>query len=126
MDDEFASTAVEILAKHASARELRKTILDLVDQYVAATEEERPPFKAGRSTIRYAGRVHDEHEVHNLVDAALEFWLTEGKYGATRERIDAGSRRRILPTRQLWVVGESLRVLRIDVAQARRSADSSR
>lgn len=85
MDNDFDSIAVELLAKRASARELRKAILDLVDQYVAATEEERPPFQPGRSTVRYAGRVHDEHEVHNLVDAALEFWLTEGKYAARLE-----------------------------------------
>jgi CDP-4-dehydro-6-deoxyglucose reductase, E1 len=66
-----------------TARELRREILDLVERYVEATQRERPPFQPGRSTIRYAGRVNDEHEVLNLVDAALEFWLTEGRY-ATR------------------------------------------
>lgn len=30
--------------------------------------------------IPYASRVFDEHEVINLVDSALEFWLTAGKY----------------------------------------------
>lgn len=30
--------------------------------------------------IPYAGRVYDEEEVLNLVDSALEFWLTNGRY----------------------------------------------
>ncbi|MGP1509919.1 MAG: lipopolysaccharide biosynthesis protein RfbH [Treponema lecithinolyticum] len=30
--------------------------------------------------IPYASRVFDEHEVINLVDSALEFWLTAGRY----------------------------------------------
>ena len=30
--------------------------------------------------INYAGRVYDEHELMNLVDASLDFWLTAGKY----------------------------------------------
>ena len=30
--------------------------------------------------INYAGRVYDEEELCNLVDASLDFWLTAGKY----------------------------------------------
>lgn len=30
--------------------------------------------------LSYAGRVYDEEEVVNLVDSALEFWLTNGRY----------------------------------------------
>jgi CDP-6-deoxy-D-xylo-4-hexulose-3-dehydrase len=37
------------------------------------------PFKDG-DCIHYAGRVFDEHEMVNLVDSALEFWLTSGRY----------------------------------------------
>lgn len=37
------------------------------------------PFKEG-DRIPYAGRVFDEQEVLNLVDASLEFWLTSGRY----------------------------------------------
>jgi CDP-6-deoxy-D-xylo-4-hexulose-3-dehydrase len=37
-------------------------------------------FKPGESTVRYAGRVYDGNEVVNLVDAALDFWLTAGRY----------------------------------------------
>ena len=30
--------------------------------------------------MRYAGRVFDEKELRSLVDASLDFWLTEGRY----------------------------------------------
>ena len=36
--------------------------------------------------IPYAGRVYDEEEMVNLVDSALEFWLTAGRYTAEFER----------------------------------------
>lgn len=35
--------------------------------------------------IRYGGRVFDEKEIVNLVDSALDFWLTTGKYTAKFE-----------------------------------------
>ena len=37
--------------------------------------------------INYAGRVYDEEELCNLVDASLDFWLTAGKY---TEEFEAG------------------------------------
>lgn len=37
------------------------------------------PFREG-DRLSYAGRVFDESEVLNLVDASLEFWLTTGRY----------------------------------------------
>ena len=38
------------------------------------------PFVPGKSRINYAGRVYDEKEMINLVDASLDFWLTAGRY----------------------------------------------
>ena len=37
-------------------------------------------FIPGKSRINYAARVYDEKEMINLVDSALDFWLTTGKY----------------------------------------------
>jgi len=37
-------------------------------------------FIPGKTPIRYAGRVFDERELINLVDASLDFWLTAGRY----------------------------------------------
>ena len=57
---------------------LRKQILDLVRQYHAA--EPKKPFRPGEDLVRYAGRHFDENELVNLVDSALDFWLTAGRY----------------------------------------------
>ena len=37
-------------------------------------------FQAGASMIHYAGRVFDENEIGNLVDASLDFFLTANRY----------------------------------------------
>jgi CDP-6-deoxy-D-xylo-4-hexulose-3-dehydrase len=34
----------------------------------------------GEDRLNYAGRVYDEREMISLVDAALDFWLTSGRY----------------------------------------------
>jgi len=37
-------------------------------------------FVPGETYINYAGRVYDENEIIKLVDSAIDFWLTSGKY----------------------------------------------
>jgi CDP-6-deoxy-D-xylo-4-hexulose-3-dehydrase len=37
-------------------------------------------FIPGQSRVNYAGRVFDEKEIINTVDASLDFWLTEGRF----------------------------------------------
>jgi CDP-6-deoxy-D-xylo-4-hexulose-3-dehydrase len=37
-------------------------------------------FIPGKSKVNYAGRVFDEKEIINAVDASLDFWLTEGRF----------------------------------------------
>ncbi|MBW2109506.1 MAG: lipopolysaccharide biosynthesis protein RfbH, partial [Deltaproteobacteria bacterium] len=44
------------------------------------------PFEPGKSRIPYAGRVYDEKEMINLVDSALDFWLTAGRYAEKFEK----------------------------------------
>ena len=57
----------------------KREILDLVRKYHAAGHA-RQPFVPGSSRVPYAGRVFDSREMVNLVDSALEFWLTAGGY----------------------------------------------
>src|ERR1700733_1556918 len=38
------------------------------------------PFEAGRDPVPVSGRVFDAEELVSLVDAALDFWLTTGRY----------------------------------------------
>src|ERR1035437_487070 len=37
-------------------------------------------FVPGESRINYAGRVFDQDELVNAVEASLDFWLTEGRF----------------------------------------------
>jgi CDP-6-deoxy-D-xylo-4-hexulose-3-dehydrase len=60
---------------------LKKEIIEKTKEYYRlAHVKDGNDFVAGKSRISYAGRVFDEHELVNLVDAALEFWLTEGRF----------------------------------------------
>ncbi len=58
----------------------KQEILDLVADYCQKYHiEAKPEFKPG-ARIPYASRVYDAHEMVNLVDSSLEFWLTSGRY----------------------------------------------
>lgn len=57
----------------------RQQILDLVKQYYEDHKKESEEFHEG-DRIGYAGRVFDSEEMVNLVDSALDFWLTAGRY----------------------------------------------
>ena len=56
----------------------REEILSLVEEYCNKYKE-RAKYKEG-DRISYAGRVFDSEEMKNLVDSALEFWFTAGRY----------------------------------------------
>jgi CDP-6-deoxy-D-xylo-4-hexulose-3-dehydrase len=53
-------------------------ILDSVKEYYKVFMQ-KPPYRDG-DHIPYASRVFDEHEMANLVDSSLEFWLSSGRY----------------------------------------------
>lgn len=56
----------------------KQQILDMVAEYCREQHSVKG-WKQG-DRINYAGRVYDEEELCNLVDASLDFWLTAGKY----------------------------------------------
>ena len=58
--------------------EARDDILSLVKEY-CDTYHNKKEYKTG-DRIPYASRVYDSDEMVNLVDSALEFWLTSGRY----------------------------------------------
>ncbi len=60
--------------------ELRKEILQKVSDYYKLVHQPKETFKPGIDKIHYAGRVFDEKEMTILVDSALDFWLTAGRY----------------------------------------------
>lgn len=58
---------------------LRSYILEQVRQFY--TEELSPlPFVPGKTPVQVAGRVFDDEDLAYLVDAALDFWLTTGRF----------------------------------------------
>ena len=59
--------------------ELRQQILDLTKEYCEKYHNQKKDFVEG-DRIPYASRVYDSEEMVNLVDSALEFWLTAGRY----------------------------------------------
>lgn len=62
-----------------SEQEARREILNAVAEYYHAYKENSRQFQLG-DRVSYAGRVFDEKEMCSLVDAALDFWLTAGRF----------------------------------------------
>lgn len=64
---------------------MRKEILNKIKK-LYQTGKKHEVFIPGKTLISYAGRVYDEKELINLVDASLDFWLTAGRYAREFER----------------------------------------
>ena len=60
-------------------KQLRKEIISKTIEYHQARFSETE-FIPGKSRVNYAGRVFDEKELINAVEASLDFWLTEGRF----------------------------------------------
>lgn len=65
--------------------DLKKEIFIKVTEYYNLFHNKQEDFIEGKSRVNYAGRVFDENEMVNLVDSALDFWLTYGDYSARFE-----------------------------------------
>lgn len=62
-----------------SAIQLKQQILELTKKYYKEQFNEEKEYIDGER-VNYAGRVFDDQEMVNLVDASLDFWLTAGPY----------------------------------------------
>ena len=65
--------------ENQSEAQAREEILAMVAEYADRCHNQKKEFKEG-DRIPYASRVYDKQEMINLVDSALEFWLTSGRY----------------------------------------------
>lgn len=65
--------------ENQSEAQAREEILAMVAEYADRFHNQKKEFKEG-DRIPYASRVYDKQEMVNLVDSALEFWLTSGRY----------------------------------------------
>ncbi len=70
-----------------NSQQLKTEILEKVAEYyqLVHAPQQRKPFVEGETRVNYAGRVFDEREMKNLVDASLDFWLTYGDYSRAFE-----------------------------------------
>jgi CDP-6-deoxy-D-xylo-4-hexulose-3-dehydrase len=59
--------------------DIRKKIFALVTELYHLRERDDDDFE-NNPVVNYAGRVYDQNEMISLVDAALDFWLTSGRY----------------------------------------------
>lgn len=67
------------MLEHKTEQQAREEILDMVKEYCSLFHNKNKSFREG-DRITYASRVYDSDEMVNLVDSALEFWLTSGRY----------------------------------------------
>lgn len=71
--------------KFTNEQDMKNHILGLVKEYCETYHNKQKNFTEG-DRIPYASRVYDSEEMVNLVDSALEFWLTSGRYTTEFER----------------------------------------
>ncbi len=68
----------------SQAEALRAQILNLVGEYHRLAHP-TPVFTPGQSAAPVSGRVFDAHDMQALVESALDFWLTTGRFNAEFE-----------------------------------------
>ena len=61
------------------SQKLRERILGLVSEYYAEAFADEP-FIPGQTQVPVSGRVFGAAEIQSLVDSALDFWLTSGRF----------------------------------------------
>ena len=71
--------------QNAATERLRAEIAALVEQYAALTQKPRP-FLPGLTPVPPSGKVLDAAELQGMVDAALDGWLTTGRFNEAFER----------------------------------------
>lgn len=69
-----------------SQPQLRREILGKVAEFYRAGIKKTTDFIPAKTIINYSGRVYDEKELINLVDASLDFWLTAGRFAREFEK----------------------------------------
>ena len=75
----MSTQTAAIAAPKSKADELREQILALVGEYAAVAHAEKP-FIAGQSPVKVSGKVYGAPDMQMLVDSALDFWLTTGRF----------------------------------------------
>ncbi|MFL6734720.1 MAG: lipopolysaccharide biosynthesis protein RfbH [Sphingomicrobium sp.] len=81
--------SLQALAGQSDEPQLRQLILELVGEY-ARRHHAPKPFVPGTSPVPVSGKVYGAEDMCSLVDSALDFWLTTGRFNASfEERLSA-------------------------------------
>ncbi|SMC39073.1 CDP-6-deoxy-D-xylo-4-hexulose-3-dehydrase [Sporomusa malonica] len=67
-------------------KEMRQQVLEAAVRFYKYKHKKDAQEYTPGDRISYGGRVFDEKEIVNLVDSALDFWLTTGRYAEQFER----------------------------------------
>jgi CDP-6-deoxy-D-xylo-4-hexulose-3-dehydrase len=84
MTIEEAIPNMEAFANVADEAQLRELILDLTGEYARRFHAPKS-FVAGASSVPVSGKVYGEQDMRMLVDSALDFWLTTGRFNTAFE-----------------------------------------
>ncbi|PVX30159.1 lipopolysaccharide biosynthesis protein RfbH [Sphingomonas pokkalii] len=79
MTVDVSSFDLTSLSKDCDEAELRSMILGLTGEYARRFHATKP-FEPGVSPVPVSGKVFGDTDVCNLVDSALDFWLTTGRF----------------------------------------------
>ena len=77
--NDIGANSAASLAANCDEPQLRQVILDLVGES-ARNFHKTAPFVAGQSAVPVSGKVYGAPEMQSLVDSALDFWLTTGRF----------------------------------------------
>ena len=84
MTDLLATRDLQAIADQSDEPGLRALILDLVGEYARRHHAPRA-FVPGESPVPVSGKVYGASDMQSLVDSALDFWLTTGRFNAAFE-----------------------------------------
>ena len=89
VNENIGASALQAIAMESDEAQLRGTILDLVGEYARRYHGPKP-FTPGESAVPVSGKVYGAEDMQMLVDSALDFWLTTGRFNtAFEERLAA-------------------------------------
>lgn len=78
-------TTDKIKLQSETEQQLKQQAIEAAVRYYEIKHKTKKEFTPG-DKISYGGRIFDEKEIINLVDSALDFWLTTGTYAAKFEQ----------------------------------------
>lgn len=85
MNDIFKASQLLATTEFSDEAQMRHLILDLVGEYARRHHAPRT-FRPGHSPVPVSGKVYGAEDMQALVDSALDFWLTTGRFNDAFEK----------------------------------------